>query len=98
MSDDLTTADVLVEIQQAFHRIFKRIYDSVIVPMTRWFKQHRKLLLALGIPWPRRRPRNSRVRAVQAKRARLLLPPSGKYADISRKASYALAAHVRVDE
>jgi hypothetical protein len=41
-----------------------------------------------------RRVHNTRIQMVQAKRAQLMLPPSGKYAGMSRRESYALAREV----
>lgn len=97
MSEEIMTQDILATMGELLQRVWQTINERFIQPLRRWFQQ----------VWPRiaracrqltrqvyiRRPRqhNSRIQMVQAKRARLMLPPSGKYAGMTRRASYALA-------
>lgn len=98
MSDDVTFDDVLATMRDLFQRVGRAIDEAFIQPLKRWFSAVWPRIIgtvkhlsyqATGKRRPRQR--NSRIQKVQVKRARLMLPPSGKYVGMSRRASYALA-------
>lgn len=104
MSNEVTTQDILDTMRELFQRVWQTINERIIQPLRRWFQRvwpriARAVRRAAYLMCYGRHPRqrNMRIQNVQAKRAQLMLPPSGKYAGMSRRASYALAyARTRV--
>lgn len=100
MSEEVTTQDILDAMGELVQRVWQIINERFIQPLRRWFQRVwpriaracRQLTRQMYIRRPRQR--NTRVQMVQAKRARLMLPPSGKYLGMSRRESYALAKEV----
>lgn len=99
MSDDaMTLSEKLALLQEQLQQVWKTINEKFVQPLCHWVRsiclRITEAFRGVAILSDRKhRPhsRNSRVQAVQAKRARLMLPPSGKYAGMTRRASYALA-------
>lgn len=84
--------------QQLIDDFFKPTWQAIQAVIARAFQQLVRAwheCFSDGKPHARRRPRNSRVQRVQAKRERLNLSQDGKYPTLrSRKASYTLAHEV----
>lgn len=101
MSEEITTQDILNTMGELIQRVWQTINERIIQPLRRWFqcvwpriaRACRHLARQMHIRRPRHR--NTRIQMVQAKRAQLMLPPSGKYAGMTRRESYALAREVQ---
>lgn len=98
MSDEYTFAEALAALQERIRQLWQQIHDSVVVPLRRWFNSidWRRLTRALRrisaqMGAHKSCGGNSRIRMVQAKRARLGLPMDGKTPGLNRRLSYALA-------
>lgn len=79
--------DIMTPIADALGAMARRFFS--------WLDRHVQKLFSDDKPHTRKRPRNTRVQMVQAKRKRLNLDQDGKYPGLrSRKASYAFAMEV----